>query len=126
PSDQRRSGVAPKLRVRAVSPARQPSSADTTAGHATLTQPRGATSAATTFVAGGLAFMIATALFALVYRMYGGSSTEPPPRTPVAASRPAPAQPPSPLLPPASASASPDPVASVAFELAEVPPPTAA
>ena len=117
PSDQRRSGVAPKLRVRAVSPSRRQPSADTTAGHATLTQQSSTTSKATAFVAGGVAFMVATAIFALVFRLYGGSSTQAPPRTVVAASLPAA---PPPILPPTSM-ASPDPVPPEAFELVEVP-----
>jgi eukaryotic-like serine/threonine-protein kinase len=105
PSDQKRSGVAPKLRIRASSPgsAAMPGlpavivetpGTDVGITHASPPSVRPPRRAAT-FLAGGVAFMIATGLFALVLRVYNGPTT--------AAAAPAPTiiaqRPPAPPLP---------------------------
>jgi eukaryotic-like serine/threonine-protein kinase len=116
PSDQKKSGVAPKLRIRASSPgsAAMPGlpaviletpDTDVAITHASPPSVR-TSSRVTTFIAGGVAFMVATGLFALVLRVYQGSpsTTAAPARTAIAERPTAVAPPPAPAQP-ASANA---------------------
>jgi eukaryotic-like serine/threonine-protein kinase len=133
PSDQKRSGVAPKLRIRASSPGAaampgaaavivQTPDADVAVTHASPPSIR-PSSRATTFLAGGVAFMVATGLFMLVLRVSRGQPAAAP--TSIAARPPAatalPAPPTSASLPPRAAASSTDDTAPLTIEFVDLP-----
>jgi eukaryotic-like serine/threonine-protein kinase len=126
PSDQKVSGVAPKLRIRAASPepgrqAAETLGAELGAGAEVAITHRGGAPAsrAGAFVAGGVAFMIATGVFALALRIHRGPTAAPPPPPEVASPRVE--VPPPPTPPTASAAPIVDPASTVSIEFVDVP-----